>query len=1364
MKEMRIVFALLAFCAAAPAAEIVQNPGFDLDADHNGLPDHWSTTRARVRWREKQYLSRDYVLISRPGNYVLATQDIRLVKGKQYTLTLRVKTENGGLAGALIVHGPDKPRREMPLIWRAETGPRYEEIVRTFRAPNPVARLYIYNVARTKGTVYYDRVSIREGAPDYPIISQLSLPRIDRPLGPPPETPHIAWAAPLAGGPIKAFITLRSFRCLRDTEELKERLDLDADVVAVGYDGRGGVSETGRRAMQRLKNKAYEVYVVPSRVNDAFAKAIRARVRTGAGLVVLEGFGRAARFVDAKALRAAPADHFLRRGIPWPLLPEKILKSVEIGACGKGRVARLVFPLSVSRVWGLLPTENSKAAWKSRQFEYWEWWESLLAKAIVWAARGEPRPRLRLVAASAARVELAAAGAPAGARARVLVRSAREIRFDGPLLRVGPFFAPVGADGRLKISLPDSLPAGPVIVDAMLLDPRGRVLTWGSFAVPRPQRARIAALTASPEVARPGQTTTLRLELRAARPARATVEAKLIDAFGRVVSEARLDRALPAGASRAALRLTLRRPLCVHHKAFARVLVDGREQDSRWTTVLAPDISPRAAASDFLVMPWGPGMSPPFIEAYYAERIRALGFNAMFGRSPYLMAEQGFPGGGYVGGLAAYFRETRLSPGGVRRRCLSDPAVQEKIRRRVREAAAEQKPFGLFAIGITDEAFLTSRHRRNEVCFGPHCQARYRAWLRKRYGSLDRLNTEWGAAYRSWDEIRGARTEDVRGKSNFAPFVDFRTFMTDVWVDACRLVVDAYHSVAPDMPIGHTNTFGANPFNGNDYWKLCAQVGFGWGQEYSEAIKPSGHKAIFDLWRSFCETPEARAARTPPGRPPRPFFNYGWIGYHHIPAAARYEPWWLALHGSRGASYYAANAVAAQRNISWALVYPTLSYTPYSLAVRDALADLRGGCGKVFLEFQREAPVAALLWSHPSMLVAWCESSWDEPVPNECDSTDAYGAHFRSALFFRRHLNELQLDYAYVAPEQVLRGDVLRKYRMLILPFTIAASDALAEKLAQYVAAGGVLVGDLRCLRTDEHGKPTPDSAALTRLFGVRRIGPVRYGPTTVTFRRAGEGLDLRGRRLAAFGRERIAAAGAQPLAAHETGEPAVLVRRLGKGLTVYLNFTLPAYDVAARELMRQVTARAGIPRLVAAENPKPGGPPPLCYERDTFARGPITVHAFIRDYRRCSDHDPVRFRFGRMSHVYDLRARKYLGRTDAVQTTLAPGDTALYALLPYRVLRVEASVPAQAAPGADLPITARVIPDAGRPGDHVVHLELINPAGESAQHYTRNLLALGGRLKTTIPLALNEARGRWTIRIRDVLSGCAGEVAFACR
>lgn len=1347
----------------APPTELLRNAGFDDDADGDGLPDHWSTSERQVRWREKAYLSRDFEIVSQPGQYVLATQELRLQPGVTYTLTLRCRGEGGALAGALILHGEQRPTREMSLLWNLDPPTEYAEYARTFVAPNPVARLYLYNVAKTKGTIAYDRVSLHEGGPDRLIVTPLSFPPIDRPLSAPPETPHLDWATPLAGDPLKTCVILRSLRCLRQVIELGQRVDLDYDVVDTGVEGTACVSETGHRVTSRIGASFYEVYLVSSRVQGILATTLRQRVEAGAGLVLIEGFGRAADLGLADGWTEADAEHDLRQGIPWDLLPEKILSSVQTRTLGEGRVVRLVFPAAVARVWGVLPAEAPLQAYRARQFEYWEWWHSLLGRCLVWAA-GRPLPaKLRPVRADAHQIVLGIEGAPPSARASVVLRSGRELRFDGPLWRTGPATVVPDAHGELPITIPAAMPGGVVIADVRLLSAEGTLLTWGSFHTEVPQAVRLETLTPDATVHQPGERVDLMLEVASVAAVPADVEASLIDAWGRVVSRTMTRTALVAGSQQIHVALPLRQPLTVHHKAVVRVRVNGREQDSRWGAVQVPAVGPASAAADFTVLPWSPGTTHPTEAAAYGERLREIGLNAEFAADPYLMSERAMPGAGYIGGMGM-FRETRWSADGVRPRCLSDPAVRQEIRDQARTAAAAQKDHGPFAVGITDEAFLTSRHRRHEVCFGPHCQARYRKWLQELYGDLDTLNREWDSAYTGWEQVVGVRTDDIRGKENAAPFVDFRQFMAGVWIEACRDATVAYHEIAPQVPVGHTNTFGVDPFTGNDYWRFFTEVGFGWGQEYSEAIKGSAHKAIFNVWRSFCESPEARAARVRAGGiAGAPFFNYGWIGYDRRVAAARYEPWWLALHGARGVSWFAANALDTERGTSWALVHPSLSFTGYSEAARDALADLRGGCGKLLMEYERETPRVALLWSYPSMLVAWCESTADEPEPDERDGTDSYGTYFRSAFHIRQHLSELQLDYAYVAPAQILARDVLRDYPLLFLPFTVAASSALVDRLAAYVEAGGTLVGDLRCLRTDEHGKPVADALALQRLFGVTRRGAVTYAAGSVRGQGTMAGLDLAGRELAVYGREAVAPAGANVLAAHATGEPAVLVQPRGAGLAVYLNVSLSAYDRGTLDLLAQLVQRAGIPRPVRVESPL-DGEPPRCYERNTFRRGAVAVHALIRDHRRCRDSDPVRVVFGAESHVYDVRGRAYLGHTARVEAVLPPGETALYACLPYRVGGLALEVPAAVEAGAELPLRAALAVSAGKPGDHVFHVELRDPTGRAVGHYARNLLAPDGTLTTTIPLALNETRGAWTVSVLDVLTGTSATAQTTIR
>jgi len=104
------------------------------------------------------------------------------------------------------------------------------------------------------------------------------------------------------------------------------------------------------------------------------------------------------------------------------------------------------------------------------------------------------------------------------------------------------------------------------------------------------------------------------------------------------------------------------------------------------------------------------------------------------------------------------------------------------------------------------------------------------------------------------------------------------------------------------------------------------------------------------------------------------------------------------------------------------------------------------------------------------------------------------------------------------------------------------------------------------------------------------------------------------------------------------------------------------------------------------------------------------------------------------------------------------PGETALYACLPYRVTSLTVSAPQSAKAGDELHVEAQLDAAAEAIGDHVFHLDFIGPGGESTWHYARNELTSSGEFSYAVPLAVNEKPGTWTVRVRDVLTGVAGE------
>ena len=1360
LPTLLIVLGLALTAQAQLGSELLQNHGFDEPAGQDGAPSVWAANEELTHRHELADLGGNYVLSSKPGAYVMATQNVTLAEGQEYTIRVRFKTTGPGRAGLLLLHGKSTPRREFYLLWNQESDGKYVTAMRTFTAPENAGTIYIYDISKT-GNVSYDWISLCPGRPDQAIINHFGLRQIDRAAEPPPVFHHLPTGKPLAGGPLKALFVIPSLRPLRETTELEQRLEMTCDVIEAGSQKPEAISFTGRQVNERMPQNFYEVHIVSTSLTEQLRRDIVKNIERGAGLVLLDRGERVKAWKELPPLQDAPDSHPLRQVVPLADNPEKdCLTAIQLGACGQGRVVRLAFSPELTRLPAIMPhASNLQTAWTSRQFDYWEDWLGLIAEAARFAARGEHRLELTATCKTPERLDVAITGTPNATAVRVILRSAREIRLDQPplapsaRLRLAPVVLALNQQGEASLAIPDTLPPGPVLADLAALNAKQEVMAWRSFRLDRPQAGTITSLTLdqAPEDLESGLggvyapdnvvTPTVTVKTTAGQE-NLVIQARLLDPSGLVLAQTTTP--VPAAGQEATIKLTPL-PLTLAGTVFlrveARLLQNNLEHDRQWTALSVPALA-KKTYEDFAVLPWRPGGGHPSIQVAFNHIMRELGQNVDFPGQGYFLTENGMNAAGYIG--SGFYRETRHFDDGIRPRCYNDPDVQAEIRERGAQVGARQRPFGYVGAGITDEAFLSSHHKVTEFCFCLRCQEGFRVWLKKIYPTLAALNHQWGTAYTDWSEVMPTRTADIRQQKNFAPFVDFRTYMTDQWIAACRLITDSYHTTNPDTPVGHTNTFGVTPFCGNDYWKLATQTNFGWGQEYSEAIKASAHKAIFELWRSF----------TPPKFP-----NYGWLGYNHSEAAARYECWWLALHDAGGASYFATNAFDTNRMISWSLLTADQAKTPFGLAIKDSLTDLTHGVGKLLLEYQRDRAATAILWSHPSSLVAWCESTADQPEPNERPGTDSYGSYFRAGFDLRQHLNELQLNADYIADPQVLDGSGLAGRKLLLLPFAVAFPPELTSALYDFVNNGGVILADLRGLRTDAHGTPyATDVQPLARLFGVQRPAnaAVDYAPSNVTINRSLNGIGVPGTVIAAIGREQLAPAEvnpAVPIATHADGAPAIFIRPLGKGLTVYLNFRLPEYDVAMRALLAQITAAAGIssPAPVLAADP---AKPPRCFELNTFRHGDIAVHGFIRDFRRTSDTETASIKLTAPAYLYDVRRRQFLGRSNTTELTIAPGDTTLIAALPYQLERLEIAARENTPGQLTVSVTLAAADPTARLGRHVLHCQLTDPDGLSLPPWRQNLAASDGLFKTTIPLGLNRKNGAWTILVRDILTG----------
>ena len=195
--------------------------------------------------------------------------------------------------------------------------------------------------------------------------------------------------------------------------------------------------------------------------------------------------------------------------------------------------------------------------------------------------------------------------------------------------------------------------------------------------------------------------------------------------------------------------------------------------------------------------------------------------------------------------------------------------------------------------------------------------------------------------------------------------------------------------------------------------------------------------------------------------------------------------------------------------------------------------------------------------------------------------------------------------------------------------------------------------------------------------------------------------------------------------------------------------------DAVQRESTLEALKKAGVGAIVKS----PTIVKTFGREAMRFTDGINSVYMILRHPGRSQDKSKETFEFAESGFVYDLRARKFVGRTDKVTTKIPFAGAAVYSVLPYKVSSVE--IKAEKRMDA---IAVELSLDAGgsKVGTHVYNVKFVSPSGKCDFHFRRNVTAPQGRAALVFPMALNDERGVWRIVAEDALSGVTAEVAVA--
>jgi beta-galactosidase len=499
--------------------------------------------------------------------------------------------------------------------------------------------------------------------------------------------------------------------------------------------------------------------------------------------------------------------------------------------------------------------------------------------------------------------------------------------------------------------------------------------------------------------------------------------------------------------------------------------------------------------------------------------------------------------------------------GGRHNHCLTSPVYREKV------AAMNER---LAARYGADEAMVLW-HVSNEYsgeCHCRLCQEAFRAWLQRRYGTLDALNASWWGSfwshrYSDWSQIE---PPSKRGEQRLHGLqLAWRRFITDQTISFFKEEVAALRRQDRRTPVT-TNFMGF--FEGLDYGRFSREL-----DVVSVDVYPAWHRVngalagvaieaamIYDLCRSFKQQPFLLMESTPS------LANWHQVNKLKRPGMHALASLQAVAHGSDSVQYF-----------QWRKSRGSFEKFHGAVVAHGAREDARvfQEVARLSLTMQKLGGVAGGRVPAQAAVIHDWENRW---AFDQCSG-------FRNDR--KSFLEEIGKYYAALwrqsIPCDCIGSDAdFSPYRVLIAPTLYMLKPGTAGRLEAFVRNGGTLI--LTCLSgwvdeedlVFEDGQPGPLRSLLglwieeaDALYDGERVG-IEPIPTDTPLVPGGNAIEIC---------ERIHLETATPLARYTSefyaGEPCLSVNTFGKGEAYYVAFRAESDYVGA--LTRGIFAKAGL-------------------------------------------------------------------------------------------------------------------------------------------------------------------------------------------
>jgi len=376
---------------------------------------------------------------------------------------------------------------------------------------------------------------------------------------------------------------------------------------------------------------------------------------------------------------------------------------------------------------------------------------------------------------------------------------------------------------------------------------------------------------------------------------------------------------------------------------------------------------------------------------------------------------------------------------------------------------------------------------------------------------------------------------------------------------------------------------------------------------------------------------------------------------------------------------------------------------------------VKSGLGKLMLNVERIAQPIAMHYSFPSANAVWITdgNSLKRPYSKNFDR------FFENRNMWDRILSELGYQYSWIAHEQLEKGGLnTNKYKIFILPNSIALSKKEADEIRIFVQNGGILIADAQPGLMDEHAKWLK-MGALDDVFG----SPVAKGPVVNGYK----------------------------------------ITNYGNGKVYLLNKFVMDYksDPALVSRISDAMTDAGIiaPVKIIAKDGK------QLQDCETFyyKNSDIDYIGIVRGVVENKDKIPVTIVLSEKAFVYESLSGKFIGFTDKIQDELVSSDIRLYSILSEKAGKFLLKFNKNKVKQGDI-VECTIFQNVSSAKDinYIMKIDVFQPDGTICQWNSKNILVPAKSGSTVrLNIALNEQKGKWRIKATNFQSGQSMENSF---